>query len=149
MAANIFSRKTVPGRVARYLVVMCVLVTAGCHESHRFVVSGQVVDDAGRTLEGLHVTLETKTKTLDVRTDVDGNFSFETEFSAPEYDVGRTTATLRVIALDGNTLSLDVTPEKEPPRGADDRVRVLVVFSVSGVLPVKVNQQGDAAYEAH
>jgi hypothetical protein len=128
MAGNISSRRLSPGRGTAIIAAMSLLAVSGCHESHLFAVSGQVVDRSGQPQAGIHVELKTKSATLDTTTDHGGYFLLQSRFSAPEYDVGRTTATLRVIIDEDHEYQLDVTPSKEPPRGADDKVRILVVL---------------------
>lgn len=127
MAGNNSSRLDSSRVLVAYIVAMFLLAVMGCTEVHLFVVSGQVVDRSGQPRSGLKVSLEAKGATIETQTDGSGHFLLQCDFTGPEYDVGRTKATIRVIVDEDNEYVLDVTPTMEPPRGADDRVRVLVV----------------------
>lgn len=135
MAASTDSRRLLAHSVTTIIAAMSLLAVSGCHESHLFAVSGQVVDRSGKPEAGINVQLKTKSATIQVTTDHGGYFLLQSRFTAQDYDLGRTTATLQVIVDKDDEYTLDVTPAKRPPRGADDRVRVLVVIcdSAAGI----------------
>lgn len=103
------------------------LLLGGCTINYEYTVEGEVVlMEDGNPIGDCTIRLETVNAVYETKTNAEGWFQLKCAFSSPDYDMNRTSCTLKVLSVDSGELNLDVTPKSRPHNGSTDTLRVLI-----------------------